>query len=583
MPMKILIVDDDIVDRESIKRALKEMQGKVVTTEADCVDKALLLCNSTQFDVILLDYRMPRRDGLELILDLKERGISNDNIILMMSNSEDEELALECIKAGAQDFLLKKEISPNRLRRTILQASKRLELEQELRESFIQVKKLAERDPLTGLANRHLFEETFKIELAANARAKGYLSLMIFDIDDFKLINDNFGHLAGDQILVKLSNRVRSCLRGNELFARLGGDEFALVLSHQDKIHNSTSVANRISKVLQLPFTVDAHEIKMTISVGISITSEFSMEPAEMLRQADIAMYRSKRKGRGYISFFEESMQRSVEQRLKIETGLTRALSQQEFQLVYQPIICGQDLSLYGFEALLRWNAPEGSIPPVEFIPIAEQSNKMIDIGRWVMREAICQVGAWRKIGYSGFIMSVNLSATQFVDERLPEYIMEQCKEFDVEPSSLELELTETALIDKPEKKYLFLNRLKVIGVRIALDDFGTGYSSVSHLKLFPIDTVKLDRSVLPQDDHEVWDRLLFTALAKMLETLNFTTVAEGVETIKQEALCREMGITKLQGFYYSRPLSAASAELILERPAFLSPEKSITTQPGLH
>jgi diguanylate cyclase len=581
--MKILIVDDDVVERESVKRALNRIQENVHLTEADSVDKALILCNSIQFDVILLDYRMPVRDGLELILELRNRGLDNDNIILMMSNSEDDDLALECIEAGAQDFLLKKDINTNRLRRTILQASKRRELEQELRQSFVQLKKLAERDPLTGLANRHMFEESFKIELANNARTDSYLSLMVFDIDDFKLINDNFGHLAGDQILVKLSNRVSSCLRGNELFARLGGDEFALVLSNQEEIHNSTSVANRISKVLQLPFTVDKHEIKMTVSIGISVTAELLIAPEEMLRQADIAMYRSKQKGRGNISFFEESMQKSAEQRLQIETGLTRALSHNEFQLVYQPIIRGEDLGLYGFEALLRWYAPEGLIPPFRFIPIAEQSNKMIDIGRWVIREAIIQASAWRKLGYANFSMSINLSATQFVDEMLPEYIIQLCREYDIDASSLELELTETALIGKPDKKLFFLRRLKDIGVKIALDDFGTGYSSVSHLKFFPIDTVKLDRSVLPRDDHEEWDLLLFTALAKMLETLNFTTVAEGVETVKQEALCRDMGITKLQGYYYSKPLAAASAELMLEKSVFIASEITDDTRPHLH
>lgn len=581
--MKILIVDDNVVERESVKRALNRIQENVHLTEADSVDKALILCNSIQFDVILLDYHMPVRDGLELILELRNRGLDNDNIILMMSNSEDDDLALECIEAGAQDFLLKKDINASRMRRSILQASKRRELEQELRQSFIQLKKLAERDPLTGLANRHMFEESFKIELANNARTDSYLSLMVFDIDDFKLINDNFGHLAGDQILVKLSNRVSSCLRGNELFARLGGDEFALVLSNQEEIHNSTSVANRISKVLQLPFTVDKHEIKMTVSIGISVTAELLIAPEEMLRQADIAMYRSKQKGRGNISFFEESMQKSVEQRLQIETGLTRALTHNEFQLVYQPIIRGEDLGLYGFEALLRWYAPEGLIPPFRFIPIAEQSNKMIDIGRWVIREAIIQASAWRKLGYANFSMSINLSATQFVDEMLPEYIIQLCREYDIDASSLELELTETALIGKPDKKLFFLRRLKDIGVKIALDDFGTGYSSVSHLKFFPIDTVKLDRSVLPRDDHEEWDLLLFTALAKMLDTLNFTTVAEGVETVKQEALCRDMGITKLQGYYYSKPLAAASAELMLEKSVFIASEITDDTRPHLH
>lgn len=417
-------------------------------------------------------------------------------------------------------------------------------------------KRLAEIDSLTGLANRYLFEESFKIAVANNRRNGSFLSLIIFDLDDFKLVNDNFGHLVGDKLLVKLSNRISSCLRGNELFARLGGDEFAIVLINQDKIHNSTQVINRIRQVLQLPFTIDAHEIRASISVGIAVANEPGIEPQELMKQADIAMYRSKHQGRGLSSFFEAAMQESLERQLKIETGLTEALRNEEFTLVYQPIIKASSLEARGYEALIRWNSPTGPILPDEFIQAAEQGHKMIEIGRWVIKTAIKQLSQWQKQSLSAdFIMSINLSATQLADDTLPEFILDCCQAVDISPSFLEFELTETALINKPELKIKFLQRLRGLGCKIALDDFGTGFSSVSHLKFFPIDTVKLDKIIMPDDESE--EQLLFVALVQMLLTLGKEIVAEGVETEAQKDLCQSLGITNLQGYYFSKPLRA--------------------------
>lgn len=581
--MNILIVDENSANRERLKRLLRKFGEKTLLTEAESVDRALMFCKSIRFDIVFLDYGFPNHGGMELLLELQESGLAHHNIILMMSDIDDDEIAMRCIEAGAHDLLPKKDITESRLLRAIMQASKHFELENELIKSFQQVKKLAERDPLTDLANRYQFEESFKIALANNKRNDSYLSLMVFDIDDFKLINDNFGHLTGDQLLVKLSNRISSCLRGNELFARLGGDEFAIVLTNQDEIHNSTNIAKRIANVLQLPFNIDKHEIKVTISVGIAIACNSVTTPEELLKQADIAMYRSKRRGRGKISFFEDEMQQSVEQRLRMETGLVRAMREGEFVMYYQPILYCEDLSLRGFEALIRWQTADGMVPPNEFIPVAEQSHKMIEIGRWIIRETISQLAQWQEQGHEDLVVSVNISAVQFSDDSLPDYVGEQCREFDVSPQCLEFELTETALIDKPERKYQFIDRLQKLGVSIALDDFGTGYSSVSHLKLFPIDTVKLDRLVLPEADGDNRDILLFTALAQMLNTLGMKTVAEGVETATQEALCKSLGITKLQGYYYSRPLIAEEAIKLAQqawRAAVPAPEEP---RAGMH
>ena len=563
MKMNLLVVDDDIVDRESVKRSLYGFDLEHEISEAGSVDEALSLCKANRFDIILLDYRMPQGDGVELVLELGRTGLDRDNVVVMMSNSEDEKLALDCIQAGAQDFLLKKEITPVRLRRTIMQARKRFELERELRESFNRVKMLAERDTLTSLANRYLFEESFKVAIANKQRSKnGILALVLFDVDDFKLINDSFGHTVGDQLLVEMCSRINACLRGNELFARLGGDEFALVLTDLDDIQGAASVMKRIHGCMKTPFLIEGHECGISLSAGISIyDANQQSSSAELLKQADIAMYRSKRRGKGLTSFFEKHLQARVEHRIKIESGLTRAMRNKEFYLVYQPIIDAKSGELSGCETLIRWRAPEGDVAPDQFIPIAEESNKIVDIGRWVIGNAIQQCAKWNEFDKKSLKMSINISAAQLSDDSLLDYIEEQCQKHGVSPENLELELTETALMGHVEKRVEFLSRLRSMGCSVALDDFGTGFSSISHLRNFPIDTVKIDKSVVPEKPIVGDEANLLVGLSQMINTIGLSSVAEGIELEEISVLCEHLGIDRLQGYYFSRPMSAEEFE----------------------
>jgi len=555
--MHILIVDDDIVDRESIKRSLSQSTVQCSIEDAIDADSAAEMCRDQHFDIVLLDYSLPKRDGIELLIELRQKSSIDSEVIVMMSNSEDEKLALECIQAGAQDFLLKKEISGAKLGRTILQSQKRFELEQELRKSFERVKQLAERDSLTNLANRYLFDETFKVAVANNQRNHSKLAILVFDVDNFKLVNDSFGHQVGDELLRSICKRLSDILRGDEMFARLGGDEFVILMTNLRSLHDAARVANRIKLCLKKAFFIDGHEVMASVSIGISVYHEGCGSSAdEVFRYADIAMYRSKRKGRGNISFFEQGMQEKTQRRLLLENGLSQALEKREFHLCYQPVFNAQSLKLEGFEALIRWQTSQGLISPDEFIPVAEQTLHIVEIGNWVISEAIRQLGIWNGSRTKPLRMAINISAKQLSEDLLATNIEALCVEHNVSPHLLDIELTETALFKSSRESVAVLKSIVDLNCNLALDDFGTGYSSISHLQNTPLTIVKLDKSLMPSGEGDKKTAALLKGLVQMLNALGLTIVAEGIETLEHQQLCQSLGVHRLQGFYYSAGLS---------------------------
>ncbi|MDN2658433.1 MULTISPECIES: putative bifunctional diguanylate cyclase/phosphodiesterase [Neptunomonas] len=558
--MRVLIVDDDIVDRESVKRSLFKSSFDCTISEALNVDSALAACEQNTYDIILLDYQLPQRNGIELLLELRQAPKIRYETIVMMSNSEDEAVALQCIQAGAQDFLLKNEITATKLRRTIIQAQKRFELERELKDSFDRVKRLAERDALTNLANRHLFDETFKVAVSNNHRNQACLALILFDLDNFKLINDSFGHGAGDGLLIKVCKRISAVLRGSELFARLGGDEFIILLTNLNSPYDVARIAQRIQIAMQAPFEIDGKEFNVSISIGISIdNAQTNHSSEELLKYADIAMYRSKQSGRGQISFFEETMQHETQRRLALENGIPKALKDNEFFLVYQPVFSVDNSQLCGFEALIRWQSPAGLIPPDEFIPIAEQSFQIVEIGRWVAEQAIQQISAWNKLRSKNNLLSIaiNLSPTQLNDLEFPAIVKRICNAHQLAPSLVEFELTETAILESNSSTLAVLDQLVELGCTLALDDFGTGYSSISHLNSIPLTTVKLDKSLMPLNEKRNKTDALVTGLVQMLKILELDIVAEGVETEQHKTLCQNLNVTRQQGYYFDPGLTA--------------------------
>ncbi|WP_321396717.1 EAL domain-containing protein [Emcibacter sp.] len=552
--MNILLVDDDIVDREHVKRTLKRTDAQCEVAEATTVEDGLKLFHKQHFDVVLLDYKMPQRDGIEMLLELRTVPKEVSTAIVMMSNSEDEEIAQECLKAGAQDFLVKGEINATRLRRAILNAQTRFDLERKLYDSYSKVKELAEQDSLTGLANRYMFDETLKLALANNNRKEHKVALLLIDLDNFKYVNDTHGHDVGDELLKKVVDRIQKNLRGEELFARLGGDEFAIILGNLRDTQHASKVAQRILSAMGAPFEIGPAQVKTAPSIGIAIHPDDGASSEEVFKFADIAMYRAKKLGKNQICFFEQEMQEQFSVRYDIEHKLHTAIEKDMFVLHYQPIVNLSDDHVCGFEALVRCTFDDTMRSPDVFIPIAEESRLILPIGRWVIREALEQLSRWNQKTHIPLTLSVNISPVQLTDQHLPDFIRKQLEKNGIPPELLELELTETALLDNTQGKRDVIEELHGLGCRIALDDFGTGFSSVSHLQNFPISTVKIDRSLMPGISEECRSRSLLRGLSAMAHSLGLAIVAEGIETEYHLSFCREMGIHKAQGYHLGRP-----------------------------
>ncbi|UTA47190.1 EAL domain-containing protein [Simiduia sp. 21SJ11W-1] len=566
--MRALIIDDDELDRISITRTLRKARESYCIDTAESAETARQKISGKAYDVILLDYRLPDVEGLEFIMEIRKRLQRKQTAVVMISNMEDEDLAMRCLKAGAQDFLLKSSINPIMLKMAIANSILRHELETALKSSFEQVKVLAERDSLTKLANRFLFEESVSLALQQRHR-KNPVTLFFFDVDNFKKINDTWGHTYGDQLLKRISSRISSCLRGGELLARIGGDEFALFMDDAQSSIEANHAALRIMRVMQSPFSFDSFDFYASLSIGITVQDRRQATVDQLLSQADIAMHKAKALGKAQICYFEDAMQEEFVERVRIETGLRHALDNNEFVMYYQPIIEPKTGSILGYEALIRWQHQGQLISPDVFIPIAQESHLIMDIGRWIIEDVFANHPPLSSAtGY----LSINLSPLQLIDTQLPAFILEQAAKHQVKPGNVELEITETAFIDDSDDTQSLIRELVKHGFNFALDDFGTGYSSLSHLQSLPISTVKIDRSLLLTEPAEKMHKIL-QGLTEIILALDFNVVLEGVETEDQARLGTRLNINRAQGYYYSKPLPAQ---------AFLqSPQSQITPAPG--
>ncbi|MGY0585552.1 MAG: two-component system response regulator [Paraglaciecola chathamensis] len=563
--MKVLIVDDDVVDRKVVKRTLcASSDSHHEVQEATSAAQGMSLLSSSQFDVILLDYRMPEVDGIEMVSDMRAKPDMGNTAIVMISAYDEPSLALDCIEAGAQDFLAKNEITLSKLEKAILFANKRFEIEQRMHKSYLAVKKMAEKDPLTGLSNRYHFEETLKILIASNKRVTSKVALLALDLDNFKHINDTMGHAAGDKVLQQSVKRIRKCLRNNEGFARLGGDEFAIILGNITSGDEISRIANRILDSFKVAFNIDDKEVHCGVSIGVALCPDDSVNAQTLLKCADIAMYRAKQNGKNGVSFYESYYQTEFNQRFLIQNELIGVLENASFRLLYQPLFSAKDKSLLGFEALIRWPEMEPHFTPEEFIPVAEQSKLINRIGEWVITTAFNQLSQWHRQFNTALTMSVNISAVQLHDSDLLPYLSHTLERLSLSANSVILEITETALIKDNKKVTDILRVLSGRGFKIALDDFGMGFSSVSHLMEYPIDIVKLDKSMQTSNESSDKHQRIFKALALMLKTLDFVVVAEGIETKEQLLQCQQFNLERLQGNYLGLPLNKERSELFL-------------------
>jgi diguanylate cyclase (GGDEF)-like protein len=424
-------------------------------------------------------------------------------------------------------------------------------------------------DPLTGLPNRVLFQDRLALSLARLERQPGTIAVMFVDVDHFKVINDSLGHDRGDTLLVMIAERLLSAVRPGDTVARFGGDEFVILCERVMGEIEAVGIGERIRELASTPLAMDGRDYVVTVSTGIAVASAHDSSPADLLRDADAAMYQAKESGRARTSMFADSMRTRAVRRLETELALRRAITHGELRLHYQPIVSLPGGSIAGVEALVRWEHPtDGIISPADFIPIAEETGLIVPLGEWVLGEACRQARTWRQAhpDLAHLTMSVNLSGRQIAQSDLALVVANVLADTGLQADALVLEITESVLMGDAEYAITILQALKGLGVRLSIDDFGTGYSSLSYLKKFPVDALKIDRSFVDDLGSGGEDSAIVLATISLADSLGLSTVAEGVETQEQVDALVAFGCDKGQGYFFSRPLPAATVTEVLLR-----------------
>ncbi|MBI9078555.1 MAG: EAL domain-containing protein [Pseudodesulfovibrio sp.] len=507
------------------------MREIIITDDRNAWDTYLIEANKEQGDT--LDFRIHAANGETRWLSVVGRSVSG--------------IAMK----------------PLGIRCSFRDITERKQMEEQLRHQALH-------DPLTNLANRTLcLDRVSQAMQRATRRDDYYFAVIFLDLDRFKIINDSLGHRYGDMVLTETGNRLGEHVRGLDTVSRFGGDEFVLLLDELASPGEAISIVKRIRKALAKPFVFDGHEVQTTASFGVVLSPIKDIKAADVLQHANIAMHRAKEAGRNRFKVFTERMLESAVDQLTMENDMRHGLEMGNFHVEFQPIMDLHGSDLMGFEALARWTHPErGLIPPSEFIPMAEESGLIIELGEWVLRTSLETLAAWRTSipGARDIFMSVNLSRKQFACNDLDKKVLQILQENDLPPSALKLEITESALMDHPEAAIRFLKRLRRVGVHFSIDDFGTGYSSLSQLQQLPVDTLKVDRSFISRMESDPENMEIVKAVIALAHSLDLTVIAEGVEDPKQLCSLLNLNCECVQGFYFHEPMSTEKALNLLTR-----------------
>ena len=443
----------------------------------------------------------------------------------------------------------------------------------EKRQAELKIEHMAHHDSLTGLANRVRLDDRLELALAQAAHGR-MVAVHHLDLDRFKAVNDTFGHQAGDRLLKIVASRLREVVRASDTIARMGGDEFVIVQSPISEPSEATLLAERAIAALAEPFEIDGHQSAVGTSVGIAVSPGDGDDSDTLLRNADLALYRAKEDGRGTFRFFEASMDEQMQTRRSMEQDMRKALPAGQFELYYQPVVNLQTSAISGLEALIRWNHPQlGLISPANFIPLAEESGFIIPLGEWVIRQACLTAAQWP----DHLHVAVNISASQFRSAGLMQVILGALGASGLKPTRLEIEITESVLLQDKESTLAILHQLRALGIRIAMDDFGTGYSSLTYLQSFPFDKIKIDRSFVKDVTENAGSLNIVRAVASLANGMGMTATAEGVETNEQLDRITAEGCTEMQGYLFSRPLPSRDIERL-----FLSRQKTESASGGI-
>lgn len=557
--MRLLLVDDDELDRMAVERVLRNPKLVKDIVHASTAVKALKLFDESTFDIVLLDYRLPDMECLDVLSRITQHADKPAAVVILTGMEDNEVIERNCIFAGAQDFLLKKELSERHLTKALVHAQARHALNSKLIDTHKRLKYLAENDPMTGLSNRYYFEEHLRGAIQRAHRLNFQLGLVYLDIDNFKLINDSLGHDSGDVLLQKIAQRLLEVVREGDVVCRLGGDEFAIIVHDLETETSVGALAQRVIERIREPITLNNTEQFITCSVGIATYPRCATTAEDMLKRADLAMYQVKREGRNGFHFFSDILQVQILHRIMLEGELRSQRFQNQLVQFYQPVIDAKDYQVCGAEMLVRWNHPtRGLLPPSEFIDIVEELGYIAAIDTENRRLACKQLAQWKKEGLvdTKFTMSVNASEQLLRSETLHNDIKVDLQNANLTGECLTVEVTESVLVSDFEKTASLLSRIIGLGVKVAIDDFGTGYSSMAYLKWLPASILKIDRSFVQNVPASETDCKVLKAIIVMAKSLDLDVIVEGVETIEQANLCLEFGTDKLQGYLFSKPLT---------------------------
>jgi diguanylate cyclase (GGDEF)-like protein len=486
------------------------------------------------------------------------------------TSREQEIRAAETIQSASDDHMIRLQQANAHLVVATIEAHK---LAEQIEATKVQLDHLAHHDVLTGLPNRILLQDRLNQAIEAACRQGRQLAIMYMDLDQFKHINDSLGHAVGDKLLQSVAQRLMDCARHSDTLSRQGGDEFMALLPYIENAQGAALCARKMLAALALPHRIDQHELYISVSIGISIYPDDGQDAETQIKNADTAMYHAKESGRNNYKFFKQEMNDRAVQRQSIEVSLRRALERQEFVLHYQPKINLKSSAIIGVEALIRWQHPEqGLLPPEQFISIAEDCGLILPMGRWVLHEACLQARSWQQAGLPPIIVAVNISALEFRNKDFLDNILEVLEETGLEPRYLELELTESILMQDAGSTDSMLHTLADLGIKLAIDDFGTGYSSLSYLRKFPINTLKIDQSFVNHMCNNPDDAAIVSAVINMGKSLKLCVIAEGIESSEQAAFLLVQHCDEGQGNYFGSPMEARALATLLQVSVTLIP-----------
>ena len=571
---RVLIIDDEALIRDLLSDILAADYACATVSSAE---EAALLLKKETFNLVLSDIKMGKMSGLELIPLVRES--AQDTVVVMISSEQHIDAAINSMRVGAFDYIKKpfnvlevQMVIHRALEHHLLLATKR-RYENYLKELVTQrtekLNYLAQYDALTNLPNRVLFEDRLSQALALTQHNRQMMAVAFLSLDRFKKVHDLLGPACEGRLLQETARRLENCTKdiGGTTIARFERDEFAVLFTQITNAQTVVEIINNINKAINESFVIDDHEIFLTASIGITLSPNDGADAQTLLKNAGAALYRAKKQGRNNYQFFTAEIKADALKRMTLENNLRRALERGEFEVFYQPKININTGQIAGMEALVRWRAPEaGIISPMEFIPLAEETGMILPIGEWVLRTACAQTKVWADEGFAPLQLSVNLSPRQFKQSNLLEVITGIIQDTGIDANYLELEVTESSVMQNTGEAVKTLRKLKNLGVKISIDDFGTGYSSLGYLKRLPLDVLKIDKSFVQDVTFAAEDAAIVMTIISLAHNLNLKVIAEGVEAEEQLKFLQLLKCDEWQGFLYSKPVTAADfRELLLK------------------